>query len=109
MSNKNYVLLYNASAAASGTWYPVSGTYGDQYQAVVQVSLNASDTILIEGTTLEAKDATALAAIITAADIVTIKTFSSVTSGFQVIDGPWTFIRATKTGTTANAKVQGQF
>ena len=107
MIRRNKV-LYNDRAAGNGTWYMLDYRYEQDQTRSIQINMNASDTIEIQGTTLEANDATALDAIIDTADITTLQTYTGNTDENDVLSGPWTFIRAVKTGTNGVAKVQGQ-
>jgi hypothetical protein len=101
MTSKKHVVLYNDSAAGSGNWYPLNSD-----NCSIQVNMNASDTVLLQGTTRNAKDATDLGTV-AAEDITTIETFTGSTDANGVIVGSFTFIRVTKTGTAGVAKVQG--
>jgi hypothetical protein len=108
MSIKRHVVLYNDSAAGSGNWIPLYTKYagGDQNRTI-QVNMNASDTVDIEGTTIEAKDATDLGTV-AAEDITVIKSYTGNTDENDALLGSFTFVRVTKTGTNGTAKVQGQ-
>ncbi len=105
-SIKRYVEMYNSSAAGSSDWIPLDVRYDESPVRIIQVELTASDTIAIEGITEDVKgiDKSFLTTL-TAKDITTITTISA--DGSYKLEGPWTYIRVTKTGTTANAKVQG--
>lgn len=107
MGIRRHKELYNASAAGSGSWIHLDSRYENQPLRPFQISMNASDTIAIQGTTLRAKDAVELDTLITSSDITTLETYTGSTDVNDVIVGSWTFIRAVKTGTNGTAKVQG--
>lgn len=48
-------ILYNASAAGNGDWISLDSRYEKQPLRPFQISMNASDTIAIQGTTVRAK------------------------------------------------------
>ena len=105
-SIKRYKTLYNAQAATTGNWFPLDVRYDINTQRIIQVTLTSSDTIVLEGTTHDVRgiDKSFLTTL-PASEISTITTISA--SGPYLLEGPWTYIRARKTGTTAVATVQG--
>lgn len=107
MGIRRHKELYNASAAGNGSWIHLDSRYENQPLRPFQISMNASDTIEIQGTTLRAKDAVELATLITSSDITTLESYTGNADVNDVIVGSWTFIRAVKTGTAGTAKVQG--
>lgn len=104
---KRHKVLYDATAAATGDWFRLDIRYDDTPLRTIQVELTASDTIVLEGTTKDVRGSTPALVIasLNANDISTITTLS--TDAPYLLEGPWTYIRARKTGTAANAKVQG--
>jgi len=100
-------VLYSGVAAGTGAWFRLDSRYDTEQLRVLQITLATGDTITIEGTTKDVRGSTedAVKASITNDDIVTIGTFTS--SGGNTLYGPYTYIRAKKTGTTGYAKVQG--
>lgn len=106
MSVKRHVVLYDDSAAGSGTWFALDTKYESDSSRTVQINMNASDTIALQGTTIEAKDAADLGTV-AAEDITTIQSYTGNTDENDALIGSFTFIRVTKTGTAGNAKVQG--
>lgn len=98
-------ILYNSSTAGNGEWVRLDSRYETSPERAIQGSVTTGDTITIQGTTIEAKDAAALASVITADDISDLDSFTADFA--DVLLGNWTFIRAVKTGTTGDAKVQG--
>lgn len=104
-SIKRNVVLLDQSAAGAGDWIRLDTRYDSDTERAMNINLTTGDTIAIEGVTLDAKDATALAAIVESDDIATLGSFTENTS--EILNGNWTYIRAVKTGTTGNAKVQG--
>lgn len=107
MIRKHKVLLDQTAATSGGTWQRLDSRHEIDASRAFQISMNASDTITIEATTIDAKDATTLAAVIGTDDITTLQTYTGNADENDVILGPWTYIRATKTGTNGAAKVQG--
>jgi hypothetical protein len=106
MAGMRHVVLLNTDSAGNGDWIQLEPQNASVYRTI-QVNMNASDTITIQGTTLEADDATALAGVIGASDITTIETYTGNTDENDALIGTFTFIRAVKTGTNGVAKVQG--
>ena len=108
VSIKRHKVLLDQSAAGNGNWVRLDIRYDEDMQRTLQVDLTVGDTITIEGTTVDVRGgnpATVLAGL-EADDITTIQSFTADGTG-DLLGGPWTYIRATKTGTTGNAKVQG--
>ncbi|GAG78539.1 unnamed protein product [marine sediment metagenome] len=105
---RRHKVLLDTITAGAGDWVRLDSRYEVDSLRAFQIDMNASDTIEIEGTTLDEQDATALAAVIVdPEDITTLKSYTGNTSENDVIVGNWTFIRANKTGTNGIAKVQG--
>lgn len=102
---KRNVVLLDQSAAGNGDWVRLDTRYDQNTERGINISLTSGDTIEIEGVTLDAKDAVALAAIVESDDIGILGTYTE--SDADVLTGNWTYIRAVKTGTTGNAKIQG--
>ncbi len=107
MAIKRHVVMYDAATAGNGDWVRLDTRYEEDGARSFTVSMNAADTIGIEGTVLDEQDAAALALVVTADDIVKLETYTGNAQENGVLLGSYTFIRAVKTGTTANAKVQG--
>ena len=103
MPSKRHIILFNASTATTGDWYKIADP---ETPSAIQVNMNASDTVTLQGTTLEAADVTALGTV-AAADITDLKEYTGGTDFNDTLLAPFTFIRVTKTGTTGTAKVQG--
>lgn len=104
MIRRNKV-LFDAATASSGDWVKLDSRYEEDASRAVHGTVTTGDTVTVEGTTLDKKDAAALSAVVTASDIATLKEF---TANFaDVLLGNWTFIRVTKTGTAGASKVQG--
>lgn len=105
---KNSKTLYFSSGASNGDWIMLNPRDKENVRTI-QVDMNAADTITIQATTKAAKDKNELADIIANRDIVVLKTYTGDTSFVDTINGPFTFIRAVKTGTAGVATVQGIF
>ncbi len=106
MGIRRHVVLLDTAAADTGEWFRLDSRYEEDAVRAFQVALTAGDTISIEATTYDVRGATAdITADIATDDITAIESFDI--SGNGVLAGNWTFVRAVKTGTTANAKVQG--
>lgn len=105
-SIKRWKTLYDAVAAGNGDWIALDSRYDESPSRVIQVELTSTDTIIIQGITKDVKgiDKSFLDTL-NANDISVITTISA--DGSYHLQGPWTYIRAVKTGTTANAKAQG--
>lgn len=98
--------LLNSSAEVDGEWFKLDTSFKNAgVERAFQISMNASDTITIEGTVLEADDATTLGTV-AASDIATLGEYTGETAVNGVIQGTWTFIRATKTGANGAATVK---
>lgn len=102
---KRNVVLLDQSTAGNGEWVRLDTRYDQNTERSLNIDVTSGDTIDIQGVTLDAKDATALAAIVEADDIGTLATYTE--DDTDVLTGNWTYIRAVKTGTTGNAKIQG--
>lgn len=101
---KSYSML-NTAAADTGEWIHLDYRFEPDQTRTVMGDLTTGDTVVIEATQIKAKDKNALAAIIVAADITILESY---TADFNdVLNGPWTFVRARKEGTAGNAKVNG--
>ena len=106
MIRRNKV-LYNDSAADTGDWIRLDSRYEIDPTRALTIHMNAADTITLEGTVVDAKDAAALEAKIVDQDIVVLEEYTGEAEVNQILSGNYTFIRASKTGTAGNAKVQG--
>jgi hypothetical protein len=99
-------VLYNAQAAGTGSWFRLDSRHEESATRAIQGVVVTGDTITLQGTTYDVKGSTAnVTSNITADDIVTLQTYTA--SFADVINGPWTYIRVVKTGSTGIAKVQG--
>ena len=107
-SIKRHKVLYDSAAAGSGEWFRLDSRYDEALERALQIKMNASDTVAIEATTIDAIDAARLAAVIDEdEDVVTLESYTGATDVDGVLSGNWTYIRVTKTGTAGHAKVQG--
>lgn len=107
-SIKRHVVLLNQQAAGNGSWIELDSRYDESPLRLLQVYVTAGDTVKIQGTTVDIKGShkDVVTATFATEDITDIKTFTASGSG-DLLEGPWTYIRAVKTGTTGIAKVQG--
>lgn len=105
-SIRRHKILLDSTAEATGDWIPLDVRYDESISRAIQVVLVSGDTVIIEGITKDVKgtDKSFLDEL-TAEDIIALKTYAVTTA--DVLEGTWTYIRARKTGTTGNAKVQG--
>lgn len=98
-------ILYNSSAAGIGEWVSLDSRYEIDPTRVIHAVLAAGDVITIQGTTVDIRGPENPLDSITDYDIVDITEFDE--SGTGTLIGPYTYIRAVKTGTAGRAKVQG--
>ena len=105
---KRHKVLLDQSAAGNGDWIRLDSRYDHDSSRILQIDLTVGDTIDIEGTTVDVRggNPAVVTAGLAADDITTIQSFTANGTG-DLLAGPWTYIRAVKTGTTGNAKVQG--
>lgn len=96
------------TAAGDGEWFRLDSRYDIDTNRILQIALTTGDTIAIEGTTVDVRggNPAVVTAGLTASDITTIDTFST-NDTLNLLQGPWTYIRAVKAGTTGTAKIQG--
>lgn len=93
----NSQVLVSAAASTTGAWYPLDYKFnGSQKRALVARldanAVSASDTIQIQLTPDEFKsDPTVISTIVTVTSFTT-------TEYNTILEGPWTAIRAVKTG-----------
>ncbi len=107
-SIKRHKVLMDQTVAGNGDWFRLDSRYDLDTQRILQVDLTVGDTIVIEGTTVDVRggDVATVTAGLASNDITTIETLTA-DGVLNLLQGPWTYIRATKTGTTGNAKIQG--
>lgn len=105
---RRHKVLYDSDAAGTGSWIRLDSRREIDNTRAITIKMNASDTIAIQGTVIDAIDATALVAKYDSTkDVVTLEEYTGETDVDAVLQGNYTFIRAVKTGTAGNAKVQG--
>lgn len=106
-SIKRHKVLYDSSAAGTGEWFRLDSRYEESPSRAIQVFVASGDTLTIQGTTKDVRGSTPteVLASLEADDIVDIKAYTA--SEADNLEGPWTYIRVTKTGTTGTGKVQG--
>ncbi len=108
-------VLYNSSSAGNGSWFILNGRHEKFSERSIQGTVTAGDTIAIQATTRDWKpphpyvagglQEAAFLAALTSADITTLITY---TADFNdIMNGPWTYMRIVKTGTTGTSKVEG--
>lgn len=102
-SNK---VLWNATAAGTGSWFNLDSRFEDFAQRAIHGTVTSGDTIAIQGITKDIRITdTGSLATLDSADIATI---GSYTADFaDILNGNWTWIRVVKTGSTGPSKVQG--
>lgn len=105
-SAKRYVQLYNSAAAGTSSWFRLDSRYEKISVRPIHFSITAGDTFVLQALVKDAKgiDETYLNSV-TAADIATLGTFTS--TGDELIEGNYTWIRVTKTGTNGVGVVEG--
>jgi hypothetical protein len=94
MANSKVTLL-NQSAAGTGTVFACDWQVEPTQQRRIFVTMNAADSILVEGS----PDGVQWTPLIAA--------FTGSVSGFLLVEGLVAYIRATKTGAAGNALVTG--
>jgi len=102
-SIKRFKTLWNATAAGTGTPVALDVRYDESPFRVVQGTVTAGDTIVLQGTTWDNRgpDKTGLAS-------ATWSPIQSFTANFNTtITGDWTYFRVVKTGATGAALVTG--
>lgn len=103
---KRHKVLFDSSAAETGEWVDLDNRYSETNERAIQIDVTSGDTITIEGITKDVKGIDK--SFLNSLDEDDITTLGSYTSDDNdVLYGPWTYIRVTKTGTTGPAKVQG--
>lgn len=107
-SIKRHKVLMDQVAAGDGDWFRLDSRYDHDSNRILQVDLTVGDTIVIEGVTKDVRGSgpDIVTASIEATDITVIESLTADGTS-NLLQGPWTYIRVTKTGTTGNAKVQG--
>lgn len=105
-SVKRYVRLYNSSSAGTSAWFRLDSRYEKISVRPLHFSLTAGDTFILQALVKDFKgiDETYLNSL-TAADIATIGTFAA--TGDELLEGNYTWIRVTKTGTNGLGVVEG--
>lgn len=102
---KPYLLIDDAAGDETGRWIPLDYRFSPEEDRSIHGTVTAGDNVIIEATTVRAKDRFALANIIEAADITVLQTY---TEDFNdIINGQWTFVRARKTGSNGTSRVRG--
>ena len=103
---RHKVILESTGAVATGEWFELDVRYEEAGTRILQVQVTTGDTITIQGITQDVKgiDKSFLDDLVTA-DITSISAIT--TTDDYLLEGPWRYIRAVKTGTTGPAKVQG--
>ena len=109
-SIKRHKILFDATAASTGDWVRLDNRYAEFEGRVLQTELTAPNTITLQATTKDVRGQTAaqeaaMLAALGADDIVNVVVITA--DGPYLLEGPWTFLRAVKTNSTANAKIQG--
>lgn len=103
---KRHKVLFDAATATTGDWIPLDVRYENNSARTIQIILTVGDTVIIEGITKETKGIDK--SFLTTLDADDISVIGSYTADGELnLDNPYTYIRARKTGTTGNAKVQG--
>ncbi len=105
---KRHKVLLDQVAAGNGDWFRLDVRYDHNTDRILQIDLTVGDTIAIEGVTVDVRggNPAVVTAAIKATDITLIEELTA-DGVLNLLQGPWTYIRATKTGTTGNAKIQG--
>lgn len=111
--------LYNAATAGTGAWVKLDSRYEIISTRTIQGTVASGDSIAIQATSKDFKpgnpypvkgvsavlDETTFLNNLLPAEITTLITF---TADFNdIINGPWSYIRVVKTGTTGNSEVTG--
>ncbi len=106
ISAKRYVQLYNSASAGTSPWFRLDSRYEKISVRPIHFSIVAGDTFILQAIVKDFKgiDETYLDSL-TAADISTLGTF--IATGDELIEGNFTWIRVTKTGTAGVGVVEG--
>ncbi len=108
MSIKRFKTLYDTQAAAgTGDWVPLDVRYDDGSEVrTLIISVTSGDTVELQGIVKDVKgmDKSFLDTLQTS-DITTLATYTE--SDNDVLEGPWTYIRVVKSGTSGPCKVSG--
>ncbi len=105
-SAKRYVQLYNATAAGTSPWFRLDSRYEKISVRPLHFSITAGDTFILQALVKDFKgiDETYLNSL-SASDIATLGTF--IATGDELLEGNYTWIRVTKTGTSGVGVVEG--
>ncbi len=104
---KRYVQLLNSSLEVTGNWVQLDSRYAKDQARSLIVSIDAvGDTVTLQGVVKDIKgiDKSFLNTL-ASEDIATLKIYTQ--SEHDVLEGPWSFIRAIKQGTAGLAVVEG--
>lgn len=105
-SIKRYKLMYNVATAGNGAWIPLDVRYETKPSRALAITVVSGDTVTIQAITQDVRgDNKSFLSNLQPADIVTLTSMTA--SGPYEVSGPWTYIRAVKTGTTGVATVEG--
>lgn len=106
MGIRRYKTLYDATAAGTGSWIRLDSRYETHPTRTIRVSLVAGDTMELQGVVWDTKsiDKSFLDTIDTKY-ISSIKTYTQ--SEQDVLEGPWTYVRAVKSGTNGEGLIEG--
>lgn len=105
-SVKRFKVLFDAATASTGSWFALDSRYDESPTRAIQIDLTVGDTVVIEGTTKDVKGTDkSFLTTLSANEISILGSYTA--SDADVLEGPWTYIRVRKTGTTGPAKVQG--
>lgn len=108
MGIKRYVQLINQTAAITTGWVRLDNRYETFSQRAIQINLTSGDTVELQAIVKDVKgDKTAGAWLnnLQPGDITSLKVYA--VSENDVLEGPWTYIRAIKAGTNGLATVEG--
>ena len=92
----NPTVLVSAAASTTGGWYPLDYKFNGSQERLITArmdanSVSASDTIQIQATPDEFTNTTSISTIVPVTSFTT-------TNYSAILNGPWTAVRAVKTG-----------
>lgn len=106
MGIQRYVKLYDATAAGTGTWYPLDARYEKISERALNITLSAGDTLALQAVVKDVKDIDqSYLNTLNPEDITTLKTYTQ--TGNDILKGNWRYLRVVKTGTAGKGTIEG--
>lgn len=103
---RRYKKLFDATTAATTVWHHLDFRYDDSGSVRnLSVNVTAGDSVIVQATAYDVKGTDINNITVPPLEITTLTTIT--TTGNYAINGPWSAIRITKTGTAGRAVVDG--